>query len=177
MKRLTCGLIVLALVAGCSSMSVQTDFSQDVDFSGFQTFKYQDSDKSLAASAPLAHQRIVAAIRQEMNASGLTEVDEKPDVSVTYYGSTNEQLQFQTTYMATGFSRRGWRRPGVSVGTSSTRAVTYEQGTLVIDIWATEADQLVWRGVVSDTLSGNPDRNTNKISQGVARAFENFPPN
>jgi len=46
----------------------------------------------------------------------------------------------------------------------------------MIDVWATEGDQLVWRGVVSDTLSGNPDRNANKINQGIARAFENFPP-
>jgi hypothetical protein len=175
MRRLTYALIVLALLAGCSSMSVQTDFSPDVDFSGFETFKYEDSGNTLAGSAPLAHQRIVAAIRQEMNASGLTEVDENADVSVTYYGSTNEQLQFQTTYMARGFSRRAWRG-GVSVGTSSTRAVTVEQGTLMIDVWATEGDQLVWRGVVSDTLSGNPDRNTNKINQGIARAFEKFPP-
>ena len=177
MKPMTCGLIVLALLAGCSSMSVQTDFAQGVDFSGFETFKYEDSGNTLAGSAPLAHQRIVAAIRQEMNASGLTEVDENADVSVSYYGSTNEQLQFQTTYMASGLSRRGWRGPGVSVGTSSTRAVTIEQGTLMIDVWATEGDQLVWRGVVSDTLSGNPDRNTNKINRGIARVFEDFPPN
>ena len=176
MKPLTCGLIVLALVAGCSSMSVQTDFSPEADFSAFETFKYVESEVTLAASSPLAHQRIVAAIRGEMANSGLTEVDENPDVSVSYYGSTNQQVQFQTTYMAGNWSRRGWRS-GASMGTSSTRAVTYQQGTLVIDVWATEADQLVWRGVVSDSLSGNPDRNTTKINQGVARAFENFPPN
>ena len=52
MKPMTCGLIVLALLAGCSSMSVQTDFAQGVDFSGFETFKYVESDKTLAASAP-----------------------------------------------------------------------------------------------------------------------------
>lgn len=177
MKRLTYALILLTLAVGCSSMSVQTDFAQDVDFSEFKTFRYDESDSSLATSSPLAHQRIVAAIRQEMTASGFSEVDADPDLHVTYYAATAQQVQFQTTYMASGWSRRGWRGTGVSVGTSSTRAVTVEQGTLMIDVWQTEGDQLVWRGVVSDSLSSNPDRNTDTINRGIARVFEDFPPN
>ncbi len=177
MKRLACGLFGLAILVGCSSMSVQTDFSEDIDFSAFETFKYEESDKSLAASSPLAHQRVVAAIRQGMTGVGLTEVESNPDLLVAYYGATNEQLQFQTTYMGVGGRGRWGRRGSVGIATSSTRAVSYEQGTLVIDVWETEENQLVWRGVVTDTLSGNPDRNTDKINRGVARAFENFPPN
>ncbi len=65
----------------------------------------------------------------------------------------------------------------MGVATSSTRAVSYEQGTLVIDVWEADENQLVWRGVVTDTLGNNPDQNTDKINRGVARAFENFPPN
>ena len=52
MKRLAYGLLGLAILVGCSSMSVQTDFSEDVDFSAFKTFKYEESDKSLADSPP-----------------------------------------------------------------------------------------------------------------------------
>lgn len=176
MRSLTYVLMLLTLVVGCSSMSVQTDFSQDVDFSEFKTFKYEDSDTSLATSAPLAHGRIVAAIRREMSASRFSEVDTDPDLHVTYYGATNQQVQFQTTYMASGRGRRGWRGRGISVGTSSTRAVTVEQGTLMIDVWQAESDELVWRGVISDSLSSNPDRNTDRINRGIARVFEDFPP-
>jgi hypothetical protein len=177
MKQLAYGLLGLAILVGCSSMKVQTDFSQDVDFSEFKTFEYEDSDMSLADSAPLAHQRVVAAIRQGMTGAGLTEVDSNPDLFVAYYGSTNERLQFQTTYMGVGGRGRWGRRGSVGIATSSTRAVSYEQGTLMIDVWEAEENQLVWRGVVTDTLGSNPDQNTDKINRGVARAFENFPPN
>jgi hypothetical protein len=177
MKRLAHGLLGLAILVGCSSMQVQTDFSQDVDFSAFKTFKYEDSDQSLAAAAPLAHQRVVAAIRQGMTGAGLTEVDSNPDLFVAYHGSTDERLQFQTTYVGVGGRGRWGRRGSVGVATSSTRAVSYEQGTLVIDVWEADENQLVWRGVVSDSLGNNPDQNTDKINRGVARAFENFPPN
>ena len=175
MKPLTCGLIVLALVAGCSSMKVQTDFAPEVDFSTFETFLYVESETSLATAHPLVHQRIVAAIKREMTASGLTEVEENPDIDVTYYAAVDQQVQFQTTYMGGGWSRRGWTR-SFSAGTSVTRPVTFEQGTIVIDIWDVGENQMVWRGIVSDTLSSNPERNTDMINRGIARAFEDFPP-
>lgn len=176
MKRLTYGLIVLAMVSGCSSMSVHADFAQGTDFSGLETFQYRESDSTVAGADPLADQRIVAAIKREMTASGLNEVAADPDVVVSYYGSTEEQLQFNTTYTGvSSWGRRG-RRMGMSVGGSTTRATTFEEGTLVIDIWEVEGDQLIWRGVVSDTLSGNPDRNTEKINRGISRVFEDFPP-
>ena len=52
----------LCLLAACSSLQVQTDYSEDVDFSTFETFKYRDSDENAADSNPLVHERIVDAI-------------------------------------------------------------------------------------------------------------------
>ena len=173
MKRLCCTLILLTLLGGCSSMSVQTDFAPDVDFSDFETFQYKESDKSFARTSPLSDRRIVEAIRREAAASGLTEVDSDPDVYVTYYGSTDEQLQFQTVYTGVG---RGWGRWGGGISTASTRATTFTEGTLVIDVWDAGENELLWRSVVSDTLGDNPERNAERINRGVARAFERFPP-
>lgn len=176
MRRLVYGVIVLGLLAGCSSMSVQTDYSADFDFSQVRTFQYRDSDGTVAGSDQLAHQRIAAAITHEMTAAGFNEVDSDPDVVVTYYGSTSQGLRFQTTYMGANTWSRGVRAGGVGMATSSTRAVSYQQGTLVIDVWEPAENQLVWRGVVDDTLSSNPDRNTKRIKSGVERAFRDFPP-
>ena len=170
------GLAILILLAGCSSMSVFTDYGEGVDFSEFQTFQYRASDTNLADSTPLVHQRIVAAIEREMTASGLTRVDGDPDVFVSYYGSTTEQLQFRTTY--TGVSTWGRRRRWGSVGMagSTTRASTFEEGSLIIDVWEADENQLVWRGEITHTLSDNPDRNTEKINNGISKAFRDFPP-
>jgi hypothetical protein len=46
----------------------------------------------------------------------------------------------------------------------------------VIDIWDVTENQMVWRGVVSDTLSSDPQKNTEKLNRGIARVFESFPP-
>jgi hypothetical protein len=168
-------LIALALLGACSSLGVQTDFSQEAYFSEFKTFRYEESQNSVASSSPLSDERIVAAIRREMVAAGLTETDSNPDIAVTYAASVDQQVQFNTTYAATGGWGR-WGRGGMGVSSSSTRATTFDEGTLVIDIFRIEGNQLVWRSVITDTLSSNTERNREMVNRGVARAFEAFPP-
>ena len=98
MKRTFGSIIALSLLVGCSSVSVNTDYAEGTDFSKFRTFQYKDSDNTVVDSNPLAHQRIVAAVKQGMTSSGLTEVDTDPDVFVAYYGSTDQETHFHTTY-------------------------------------------------------------------------------
>ena len=172
MKRALYGLMVLGLLVGCSTMKVVTDYSESADFSRFKTFQYKETDMTIADTNPLAHRRIVNAIKQEMIASGLTEVDSDPDVYVTYYGKVNEQIILHSSTMGYRHGSR-WRS---GVGHPTTIATTYLRGTLVIDIWEAEQKELVWRGVVSDAVSGNPDRNTARINRGISSAFERFPP-
>lgn len=172
MKRVLCGLIVLGLLVGCSTMKVVTDYSESADFSRFNTFQYKETDMTIADTNPLAHRRIVNAIRQEMMATGLAEVESDPDVYVTYYGKVNEQIILHPYTM--GYRHGSHWRSGV--GHPTTIATTYLRGTLVIDIWEAEQKELVWRGVVSDAVSENPDRNTARINRGISRVFQKFPP-
>ena len=173
MKRATFALMTLALLAACSTMDVQTDYWEEADFTKFQTFRYSESTTTVAVTAPLADQRIVSAIRQAMTTSGFTEVEDDADMIVTYYGSTSEGLRFTTTY--TGMS--GWALArGMTTGTATTTATTYQEGTLVIDIWESSENQLLWRSTITHTLSENPDRNADRIDRAVSRALSEFPP-
>jgi len=176
MKRVLLAAMMIAFATGCSTTSVNTDYSIDADFSQYRTFQYQNSANDVEAASPLIHQRIVNAIRQEVSNAGLQEVDSNPDVYVTYHGSTTQQLRFDTTYMSmSNWHRPGWQS-GMGVTSSSTRATAITQGTLVIDIWDASTNTLVWRAIATDTLRQNPERNTAAINRAVERAFRNFPP-
>jgi hypothetical protein len=176
MKRTILGVIALGLLVGCSTISVNTDYSVDANFSQFKTFQYQDSNNTVEAKAPLAHQRIVAAIKQGMTSSGMTEVDKNPDVLVSYYGSTDQQLRFNTTYTGVGGWGRSSRYMGMGISSATTTTTTVTEGTLVIDVWDAAKNSMVWRGMATGTLGQNPDRNTAKINSAVERAFRDFPP-
>ena len=176
MKRALLGVLAIGLLAGCSSVNVTTDYDVAADFSKFKTFKYVDSDNSLERKSQLAHSRVVAAVRQGMTSSGLTEVEDNPDVFVTYHSSTEQQQQFTTTY--SGVS--GWGRSrymGMGISSSTTRSTTITEGTLIIDVWNADTNSLAWRGMATATLSRNPEKNSAKISRAVERAFNDFPPN
>jgi hypothetical protein len=40
----------------------------------------------------------------------------------------------------------------------------------------TMAKKLLWRGNASDDLTGNPEKNSEKLSKDVASMFKHFPP-
>jgi len=49
-------------------------------------------------------------------------------------------------------------------------------GTLIIDIYDTASQHLVWRGLAYDQLSGKPDKDTKKLEKAVDKLFDKFPP-
>ena len=155
-------------------MKINTDFAHEADFAKYKTFAYRDTDMSIGDTQPLAHERIVGAIKQELQGKGFSEATSNPDVYVTYYGEDKEQIALDTTHMGYRYGPGwGWGR---GFGSSTTTVRSYTQGTLVIDLWDAEANQLVWRGVISDTISDNPQKNIDKINKGVAKVFERYPP-
>ena len=54
--------LVVALVAGCSSMKINNDYDQQADFSSFKTYSWYETDSDLKDNYPLAHERLVRAV-------------------------------------------------------------------------------------------------------------------
>jgi hypothetical protein len=51
------------------------------------------------------------------------------------------------------------------MGTTTSRVVTYDKGTLVIDIWDAERKEMVWRGSTTDTISDNPTKMEKRLKK------------
>ena len=49
-------------------------------------------------------------------------------------------------------------------------------GTLVVDIYDTSSQHLVWRGLANDQLSDKPEKDIKKLEKAVDKMFEKFPP-
>jgi len=69
-----------------------------------------------------------------------------------------------------------WWRGFGGFGEATTTVETYKVGTLTVDMFDPNSKNLIWRGVASDTLSGNPDKNTKKLDGEVHKMFQCFPP-
>jgi hypothetical protein len=45
-----------------------------------------------------------------------------------------------------------------------------------VDIFDTQSKKLIWRGQVTKTLSGNPEKNAKKLQGDINDLFKKFPP-
>lgn len=180
MTKLAMAVLTLGLLAGCASMTVNTDWAREADFSKYKTFQYKETEGNIADTNPLGDQRIIAGIKREMQAKGFTEASSNPDVYVTYHGEDKEGISLDTTTMGYGGYGLGpgwgWGYGGMGMGSSTTTVRTYTKGTLIVDIWDASAKELVWRGVASDTLSEDPQKNVDKGNKALAKMFERYPP-
>jgi hypothetical protein len=170
MKKAAGVLMVVALVGGCASMEVTIEHSQGVDFSQFETFRYQDSDMNLADTNPAAHTRTVDAIRRELTAHGLTETGARPELFVTYYSEIAENATVDPATMGYNANQR-WYLVG-----DTTSFMSVDRGSTIVDLWDTKTNELIWRGRADKMLSRNPDANLAKIDEGIAKMFRSFPP-
>ena len=173
--RVTVGVLALG-VAGCASLRVNHDHDQQADFSQYSTYSWQDGRATLADNDPLAHQRVIQAIDGQLADKMLSPTESDPDLHVAYHSEFDERIVVDTTHYGYGYGPGwGWGG-GLGLSSSTARARTYEEGTLVVDLWDVSANQLVWRGVATDTVSNNPDTNARKIQQAVQQMFRRYPP-
>jgi hypothetical protein len=61
-------------------------------------------------------------------------------------------------------------------GMATTTVENIPVGTLVVDIYDTGSQHLVWRGLAHDQLSDKPEKDTKKLEKAVDKMFDKFPP-
>ena len=129
-RILTIALATIFVAASTSAqdIKVHVDYDKNADFSKIETFAWKDG--TLVANQ-LVHQRIVNAIDYHLTMNGMREVDEDPDVIVTYHASVKDELRFDSRnydyFYGAGWGRYGYAGRYGSLG-SSTTVSTYQVG-------------------------------------------------
>jgi hypothetical protein len=167
--------LVLFWLLLCSSLSVfaaniATDYDHSANFSQYKTYSWL----KVQAADSLWADRIQQDVDKQLAAKGWTKVESNGNATITAFQSTHDQQTLQTFYDGFG---GGWRwRGGGGMGMSTTTTDVTKVGTLVVDIFESPTKQLLWRGNASDDLTGNPEKNSEKLSKDVATMFKHFPP-
>lgn len=164
-------LPAVLLIAATAWASISTDYDHKVNFVNFKTYSWG----KLETANSIWNERVKSAVDTQLAAKGWTQVPSGGDVVVNAFGKTHPEHTINTFYDGFG---GGWRWRGFGgFGTSTTTVDTYKVGTLVVDMFDPNTKDLIWRGVATDTLSSNPEKNTKKLDGEVHKMFEHFPPN
>jgi hypothetical protein len=174
MKKSIILAIAVAFVAlPALAQKVTIDYAHGFDFDGVTTFQYVDTEESNIKDNPMMGDRVVSMIRQELREGGLQEVQENPDLYVTYHFTSEERKQLSTTSMGMGGYGGYWDDwggwggyggfGGPMMGSSVTREYSYEEGTLVIDAYDSAEKKMVWRGSGTVTVKEKPDKQIKQV--------------
>jgi len=68
----------------------------------------------------------------------------------------------------------GWRWRGFGDRTVTTTTDVTKIGTLIVDIFDTQTQKLIWRGKQSDALSGNPNKNEKSSQRTLLACSSTF---
>ena len=179
MKTLRSAFFVAALTAlapPAAAQKVTIDYAHDFDFDSIHTFQYVATEDSDVTGNQIMANRIVSMITKELQEGGLRQVDENPDLYVTYHFVGQERKGYSTTSMGYGGYWGGWGGwggydpwGGPMMGTSTTREYSYEEGTLVIDAYDSTEKKLVWRGEGTVTLKASPEKRSQQIDTIVTK--------
>jgi hypothetical protein len=149
------------------AQKVTIDYAHDFDFDSINSFQYVDTMESNVKGNEIMAKRVEDMIKKELREGGLTEVQENPDIYVTYHFTTEERTSYQTTnfgYGGYGAGWGGWGYGGMGgMGTSTTQAINYTDGTLIIDAYDSTEKKMVWRGTGTVTVKAKPEKQIKQV--------------
>src|SRR5580704_6365367 len=151
------------------AQKVETDYDHSANFNQYHAYSW----KHVHSTDPFFEQRIRDAVDHDLQEKGWQMVPASGDVTLTAVAIQKDQAEYTTFYNGLG---GGWRWHGWVGGMATTTVEKVPVGTLIIDIYDTASQHLVWRGLAYDQLSGKPDKDTKKLEKAVDKLFDKFPP-
>jgi hypothetical protein len=166
--------IIGAALAGVPvvAQTVTIDYDTSVNFLKFKTYTWG----KIHSTAPGAEDRITIAADRDLAQRYMTEVDSNSDVTITAVDVTKDKEEFSAFY--DGLGDYTWQR-GWGAGGFLDTAVTVQDipvNTLVLDMYDSKTHKLLWRGVVTEPLTGNEDKNEQNIDKAVTLLIGKYPP-
>jgi Domain of unknown function (DUF4136) len=185
MKRYMQALLMVIVIMGSSLVAfagnVRTDYDHTVNFSQYNTYSWG----KVQTSNPFFATRIQQAVDKQLQAKGWTLMPTGGAVTVFATDNINNQQQVQTMYdnLGAGWGG-GWGWGGWGWGggwgngpvTATTSTTNQQVSNLVIDLFDGTSKKMLWRGLATEDLSSNANRNTNMVDGDINNMFKNFPP-
>ncbi len=181
--RLGLGVVAVAvLLSACASgPQVRVNLDKSAEFSQYKTFGFADplgTDRGGYQS--IVSQHLKDATRQELQARGLRYEAASPQLLVNFSASLNEKMRVMSTPSPMlGLGYYGYRAGMYTAWPlyAEQQTVTqYTEGTLNIDVVDAARKQLVWEGVVTDSVTQKDlDQLKTSIDLAVKAAFAKYP--
>ena len=154
-------VISLGFAAAAAASTVKYDFDRDVDFSKWTTMAWSSP---AGPALSMTETRIAKAVEMGFQNRGYTRVESpaQADFVIDWRAAAWQDVRLDDTFRGPAFGR-----------TLSVRREA--RGALVIDVHDARTGRLVWHGVVTDALAGDPEQADRKTAKAVEKLLKKFP--
>lgn len=176
---------VLMLLSACSSVTINTDYAIDNNFTAYKTYAWHPgppmSSRHLdEMGGDIFNARVRRAVDQTLSSKGFTKSD-KPDFYVNYNVVTEQRMSIDSYNTYAGYGPGwGWYGPGWGWYGNNVQTTVryYTQGTLILDMIDAKTGKLVWRGTAAGPINEakTPQKRVQQIDETIQRMLANFPP-
>lgn len=175
MKKIIPVLAILLLWA-CSSVRIQgVDKDDNFALAKYKTFSFYEVSTGGDALGPNQQENlkvIKEAIVRELNARGLSQTGDNPDLLVNIGVVVTEETQTRETSFANPADRTAyvgqrnysWKSQEVEVG-------TYREGTVTVHLVDRSVNKLVWKGSAESVLPNKEKNVPPLIDEGMKALF------
>jgi|GEM_PF-86309 len=187
MKRFLKSLAVAFALAGSSMIAmagdVHTDYDHTIKFSQYKTYSWG----KVQTTDPFYVSRIQQAVNERMQSKGWQLQPTGGSVTVFATDNIHNQQEVQTMYdnlgagWGWGWGWGGWSWccgwAGPTLGPSTETSTTIDQpvASLVIDLFDAGNKKLLWRGLATEDLSSQANKNTKIVDNDIHSMFKDFP--
>ena len=164
------------LVGGCSTVQVSHDFAADYPFTAGGSYAWQASTPS-PVGEDLLDARFRRNIEKQLLHRGFRP-SATPQLLIGYSYTVTSRLREEPVSTGFGFGiGRDYRYSGIGLGYGTTVS-QYDQGMLVVSLYAAEDGREVWRGTASREVftHATPQQLDQRVAEMVEKVLAFFPP-
>jgi uncharacterized protein DUF4136 len=174
-KTLSCFLLLMFAMECVHAQKIKVEYNPKEDFTAFKSYSWilQESYQR-----PLLAMNIIGAVDEQLQAKGLTRIENNADLVVTAYGAVDSDLNVSwrpDIYVMPGLYGPVWWTQGMWIPGSSS-AVYIQKGTLVVDIADPHSKQLKWRGIANANFDTTKQKQSlDRVNKCVEKMFRQYP--
>ncbi|MBV8495985.1 MAG: DUF4136 domain-containing protein [Gammaproteobacteria bacterium] len=179
MRAIIPSTFLLAILSGCATTQVGSDYDRGASFTGYQTFTVMHRQHH-GSHNPLVAQRAEDDIKSDLTAKGYRYTDDaaSADFTVDFTIGSKERTDlssYPAPYAGGWFGFGPWW--GAPYWGNEVDVHQYRQGTLSIDVFDAHSHRPVWHGWAKKELSsGDLAQPAEPIATAVASVLAKFPP-